>query len=44
VKIVCMSGPPRSIFVKQGPHIGGHISGVPPLLPLLSILQNRGEA
>ena len=37
-------GPPRPIFARKGPNSGGHISGVSPLLPPLSILQNPGKA
>ena len=39
-----LSGPPRLNFGRQGPQSGGHISGVPPLPPPPSILQNLDKA
>ena len=38
--ILLWSEPPRPIFGKLDHYIGSHITGVPPQLPLLSILQN----
>ena len=37
-------GPPWPFFGRQGRHSGGHISGMPPLPPQLSIRQNPGKA
>ena len=39
-----MAGPPRPNFGRQGPQSGSHISGVPPLPPPPSILQNLDKA